>query len=316
MKLVVFIPCLNEEETLPSVLKTIPKTIPGVDSIEVLVVDDGCTDRTVAVARKHGVRHFVRHRVNLGLSPSFRDGLNQALAIGADIIVMTDGDNQYPQERIPDLIRPLITGEADTVIADRQVQSIAHFSPMKKFLQWLGTAVLNIAAGTKIPDVTSGFRAYSRAAALQLNPVAPYSFATETAIQAAQKGQKIAIIPIKTNPMTRESRQFKSNWQHVRKSSVTIIRAFYMYRPFVLFLSLGGLFLLIGVMPFLHFFWLTLTTRSAYGAHHLQSLIAGTVFLIASFTTFTLGVIADLIRINRLLLEDILERQKRNEYGR
>jgi len=314
MKLVIFIPCLNEEETLPSVLKSIPAKISGVDTIEVLIVDDGSTDNTVTVAKRLGVRHFLRHTVRQGLSKSFRDGLNYALEMGADIIVLTDGDNQYPQECTPDLIQPILEGRADTVIADRQVQTITHFSPNKKILQWFGTWVLNTAAGTKIPDAVSGFRAYSRAAALQLNPVAPYSFATETTIQAAHKGQSIAIVPIKTNPKTRESRQFKSNWQHVRRSSVTIVRAFYMYRPFALFLPLGFFFLVVGAAPFVHFFWLTITTKSPFGAHHLQSLIIGSVLLVASFISFTLGVIADLIRINRLLLEDILERQKRLDY--
>ena len=314
MKLVIFIPCLNEAETLPMVLATIPKTIPGVDDIDILIVDDGSTDDTIAVARHHGVKHFFRHTSNQGLSQSFRDGLNQSLAMGADIIVLTDGDNQYPQERIPDLIKPILAGKADTVVADRQVQTIAHFSPTKKFLQWFGTWVLNTAASTDVPDGTSGFRAYSRKAALQLNPVASYSFATETTIQAAHKGQSIAHITIRTNPKTRESRQFKSNWQHVRRSSVTIIRAFYMYRPFALFLSLGVFFLVVGGIPFLHFFWLTLTTKAPFGAQHLRALITGAVLLIASFISFTLGVIADLIRINRLLLEDILERQKRAEY--
>lgn len=316
MKLVVFIPCLNEEETLPMVLSTIPKKIAGVDDIEVLIVDDGSTDQTIAVAKKHGVKHFIRHNANLGLSPSFRDGLNGALALGADIAVLTDGDNQYPQELIPELIQPILDGQADTVIADRQVQTIAHFSPVKKFWQKFGTWVLNVAAGTDVPDAVSGFRAYSRDAALQLNPVAPYSFATETTIQAAHKGQAIAYVKIHTNPKTRESRQFKSNWQHIRKSSVTIVRAFYMYRPFALFLPLGFFFLIVGTAPFAHFFWLTITTKSPFGAHHLQSLIAGSVLLIASFISFTLGVIADLVRINRLLLEEMLERQKRAEFAK
>jgi glycosyltransferase involved in cell wall biosynthesis len=314
MKLVVFIPCLNEEETLPVVIKSIPRKIPGIDSVEILIVDDGSTDSTVEVAKKHGVKHFLHHTQRQGLSSSFRDGLNKALEMGADIIVLTDGDNQYPQEHIPDLIQPILDGKADTVIADRQVLTITHFSPTKKLWQWFGTWVLNTAAGTKIPDAVSGFRAYSRAAALQLNPVAPYSFATETTIQAAHKGQAIGIVPIKTNPKTRESRQFKSNWQHVRRSSVTIVRAFYMYRPYALFLPLGFFFLIVGGAPFVHFFWLTITTKSPFGAHHLQSLIIGSVLLVASFISFTLGVIADLIRINRLLLEDILERQKRADF--
>jgi glycosyltransferase involved in cell wall biosynthesis len=311
MKLVIFIPCLNEEQTLPDVLQTIPKKIASIDDIDILIVDDGSTDETIAVAKKHGVKHFIRHLQNEGLSPSFKDGLNGALELGADIIVLTDGDNQYPQEKIPELIKPIIDGKADTVIADRQVQTIEHFSPMKKLLQSFGTAVLNTAAGTHIPDGVSGFRAYSKSAAMQLNPIAPYSFATETTIQAGHKRQTIAILPITTNPKTRESRQFKSSWQHVRKSSVTIVRAFIMHRPYVIFLTLGTFLLICGLIPFAHYLFLFFTVQHPNGAHHLQSLIIGTVLLNGAFISFTLGIIADLVRINRLLLEDMLEQTKR-----
>lgn len=317
MKLVVMIPCLNEEETLPLVLKSIPKKIKGIDTIEVLVINDGSTDDTVAVARKNGVTQFVQHTVRQGLSRGFKDGLNRSLELGADIIVLTDGDNQYKQEHIPELIQPILDGRADTVVADRGTQTIEHFSPSKKFWQRFGTLVLNIAAGTSVPDATSGFRAYSRKAAMQLNPIAEYSFATETTIQASHKRQSIAIVPIKTNPKLRESRQFKSSWQHVRRSSITIARAFIMYQPYVLFLSLSVLFLILGLIPFIHFFWLSFTQKSrfVFGTHHLQSLITGSVLLIASFISLTLGVIADLVRINRLLLEDILEQTKRQRFG-
>ncbi|HEV2403559.1 MAG TPA: glycosyltransferase family 2 protein [Candidatus Saccharimonadales bacterium] len=315
MKLVIFVPCLNEEQTLPTVLRSIPKKIAGIDEIEILVVDDGCTDGTVAVARRNGVKHFVHHRRNMGLSTSFKDGLNRALQLGADIIVLTDGDNQYPQERIPELIRPIQDGWADTVIADRQIETIDHFTPTKKFLQHFGTKVLNMAAGTTIPDATSGFRAYSRSAAMQLNVIARYSFATETVIQAAHKQQAIAIIPIKTNPKTRESRQFKSSWQHVRKSSITIIRAFIMHQPYVVFLTIGVVLLIGGLIPFVHYLILYFTTKNPNGPHHLQSLIIGAVLLVASFIAFTLGVIADLVRINRLLLEDILEHLKQARFN-
>lgn len=317
MKLVVMIPCLNEEETLPLVLESIPKKIKGIDVIETLVIDDGCTDNTVKVAKKYGVTQFVRHTTNQGLSRAFRDGLNRSLELGADIIVLTDGDNQYKQERIPDLIQPILDGKADTVIADRQTQTIEHFSPSKKLWQRFGTWVLNMAAGTDIPDGTSGFRAYSRDAAMQLNPIAEYSFATETTIQASHKHQAIGIVPIKTNPKLRESRQFKSSWQHVRRSSITIARAFIMYRPFALFLSLGVILLILGLIPFANFGYLYLTERTSivFGPHHLQGLIIGSVLLIASFISFTLGVIADLVRINRLLLEDILEQTKRRNFG-
>lgn len=317
MKLVVMIPCLNEEETLPLVFETMPRKIRGIDSVEFLVIDDGCTDNTVEVAKKLGVKHFVHHTKNEGLSRSFKDGLNACLGLGADIIVLTDGDNQYKQEKIPELIQPILDGKADTVIADRGTQTIAHFSLFKKFLQKFGTGVLNFAAGTNIPDATSGFRAYTRDAAMEINVVADYSFATETTIQASNKRQAIAIVPIKTNPKLRESRQFKSSWQHARRSSITIVRAFIMYKPYALFLSMGFFFLILGLLPFLNFYidYLTQKTQFVFGPHHLQGLIIGSVLLIASFISFTLGVIADLIRINRLLLEDTLELTKRQKFG-
>jgi glycosyltransferase involved in cell wall biosynthesis len=307
------IPCLNEEETLPLVFKSMPKKIQGIDEIEVLIIDDGCTDDTVGVAKKYGVTKFIRHNMNEGLSRSFKDGLNGALALGADIIVLTDGDNQYKQEKIPELIQPILDGKADTVIADRGTQTIDHFSPFKKFLQRFGTWVLNVAAGTDIPDATSGFRAYTRAAAMQINVVADYSFATETTIQANHKRQAIAVVPIKTNPKLRDSRQFKSSLQHARRSSITIVRAFIMYKPYALFLTLGIVLLILGLIPFTNFLadYLTQRTQIVFGPHHLQGLIIGSVLLIGSFVSFTLGVIADLIRINRLLLEDTLELTKR-----
>jgi glycosyltransferase involved in cell wall biosynthesis len=313
VKLVIMIPCLNEEGTLPLVLESIPKRIDGVDSIETLIVDDGCTDRTVEVARRLGVRHFVHHRKNQGLSRSFRDGLIRALELGADIIVLTDGDNQYKQERIPELIRPILDGEADTVIADRDTQNIEHFSATKKFLQKFGTWVLNLAAGTSVPDATSGFRAYSRKAAMQLNVIAEYSFATETTIQAAHKHHAMSHVTIPTNEKLRESRQFKSNWQHTRRSAVTIVRAFIMYKPYAIFLSLGFILLVLGLAPFVHVLWKSLRVHEylIFGPKHIRSLVVGTVLLIAAFISFTLGIVADLVRINRLLLEDVLEQVKK-----
>lgn len=311
LKLVIMIPCLNEEKTLPLVLKTMPKSIKGIDDIELLLIDDGCTDKTVEVAKKNGIKHFIIHKKNLGLSRAFRHGLNKALRMGADIIVLTEGDNQYPSEKIPDLVKPIVEGRADLVIADRQTQTISHFTRTRKFFQKLGTAVLNFLAGTNVPDAVSGFRAYSKYAALELNPVANYSWATETTIQAGFKGHRIEIIKIKTNPKTRNSRQFKSDWQHIRKSSITIIRSFVMYKPYMLFFSVGAILFIAGLIPFIHYLILLFTASHPYGAHHLQSLISGTVLLNAAFISITLGVIADLIRINRSLLEDILSIVKR-----
>jgi len=309
------IPCLNEETTLPLVLETIPKTIEGVDELEILVIDDGCTDETVEVARSLGVTEFVHHPQNRGLAHSLRDGIQRGLELGADILVLTDGDNQYPQERIPDLIRPILEGTADTVIADRQVQTIVHFSPTKKFLQKLGTGVMNVAAGTDIPDGTSGFRAYSKESAIKLNLVGRFNFATETTIQAANKRLAFAYLPIVTNPKTRESRLFKSSWEHVRKSTVAMLNAFTMYRPYTVFLSIGAVFFVVGLIPFIHYFYLLLTAKNVNGAHHIQFLLIGAVLLNVSFVSVTLGIVANLIRVNRSLIEDTLEVIKRAQFG-
>ncbi len=314
MKLVIFIPCLNEEETLPLVFETIPKKIPGIDEIEVIIVDDGCTDNTVEIARRLGVKHFVHHVKNKGLAFSFRDGIRKSLELGADIIVLTDGDNQYPQERIPDLIRPIQDGKADIVIADRQITSIEHFSASKKLLQKVGTWVLNKAAGTNVPDGTSGFRAYSKQAAIELNLITRYSFGMETIIQAGNKRQAIATITIKTNPKTRDSRLMKSNLGHARRSGIAIMRGFMMYNPYGIFVTLGIILLIAGAIPFLHYVYLDITTSHANGPHHLQSLIIGAVLLNASFIAFTLGFVADLIRINRSLIEDSLDIIRNMEY--
>jgi len=316
MKLVIMIPCLNEETTLPLTLATIPTKINGISDIDIVVINDGSTDRTLEVAKKLGVKHFVNHPKNRGLAMSLRDGIRKALELGADILVLTDGDNQYPQERIPDLVEPIVNGRSDIVIADRQTHKIDHFSPSKKFLQKFGTLVLNLVAGTSIPDATSGFRAYSKEAAIKLNLVGRFNFAMETTVQASYKRLAIGTITIETNPKTRESRLFKSSWEHVRKSSIALFNAFTMYKAYMVFIALGVILLISGLIPFAHYLFLVLTNnKTAYGAHHLQSLIVGTVLLNAAFICFTLGVIANLIRINRSMLEDILEEQRRHQYG-
>ena len=314
MKLVVMIPCLNEAETLPLVFQTMPKTIKGIDQLEILVIDDGSTDETYEVAKKLGVVHFIRHKINRGLAISFREGLKESLKMGADIIAITDGDNQYPQQKIPELIQPILDGLADVVIADRQTSSIKHFSLFKKFLQTFGTWVLNKVSRSNVPDGTSGFRAYSREAAIQLNLIAPYSFATETVIQSGNKGQRTANITIQTNPKTRESRVMKSSISHARKSAIVILRSVMMYEPYAIFITIGVLFLLAGLIPFIHYLYLVFTANDPYGAHHLQSLIVGGVLLTASFIAFTLGLIADLIRVNRILIEEVLANQKKELY--
>jgi glycosyltransferase involved in cell wall biosynthesis len=280
MKVIVQIPCYNEEETLPLVLETIPKKIEGVDKVEILVIDDGSTDKTVEVAKKHGVDHIVTRARNVGLARQFHEGVNYALEHGADIVVNTDGDNQYPQEKIPELIAPILKGEADIVVADRQTATIAHFSPLKKLFQRFGSYVVNRAAGTNIPDSVSGFRAYSKKSLLRLNIVTRFSYCTETIIQAGNKRLAIASIPIETNPKTRESRLFKNMWHHMYKSGTTIIRAYIMYRPHVVFGTLTAILLVVGLIPFVRF--LVLATQGSAGGH-LQSLVFGAVLLMAAF---------------------------------
>ncbi len=313
MKVIVQIPCLNEETTLPQVMATMPKKIPGVDVLEYLVIDDGSTDRTVEVAKELGVHHILRHRRNMGLARSFRDGVYYALEQGADIVVNTDGDNQYPQEKIPELIQPILDGKAEIVVADRQTHLIAHFSPFKKFLQRFGSLVVNKAAGTDLPDAASGFRAYSKYALIRLNIITQFSYCMETIIQAGNKRIAITSIPITTNPKTRESRLFKNTWEHVLKSMSAIIRAYIMYKPRVVFASLSGIFLVAGLLPFARYLYLMTTDDTG---NHIQSLLLGAVLLIAAFLSAALGVIADLIHINRTLHEETLEQIKVQRFGK
>lgn len=308
MKLFIQVPCLNEESTLPAVLKSIPKTIPNIDSIELLVIDDGSKDKTIEVAKQHGVKHFVRHTRNKGLGISFHDGVQYALEHGADIVVNTDGDNQYPSNRIGDLVQPIINGKADIVVADRQIAKIAHFSGFKKFLQKAGSRTVNLAAGTDIPDAASGFRAYSKESLIKINSITRFSYCMETIIQAGQKRLAISSIPIETNAKTRESRLFKSTPEHVLKSASAIMRAYLMYKPYTVFLAFGGILLALGLIPFVRYIYLILVDEQG---NHIQSLVLGSVLLIGAFLCLVLGILADLIRINRILLEDQLEYSKR-----
>ncbi len=314
MKLVVQIPCLNEEETLPLVFEKMPRHIPGIESIEYLVIDDGSRDRTLDVATELGVQHLIRHAGNMGLGQSFRDGILKALEVGADILVNTDGDNQYPSEMIPELVRPIIEGRADIVIADRQTHTIEHFSPLKKVLQRVGSRVVSVVAGVDLPDAASGFRAYSREALLRLNPMARFSYCMETIIQAGNKRLAITSVPIKTNPKTRDSRLFRNMREHVLKSALIILRAYIMYRPMMLFMTISSVLFAAALIPFVRFLVLLYFGHDSAGVHHVQSLIAGSVLLIASMLFFALGIIADLIRINRALTEEALEQQKRDRF--
>ena len=308
MKLCIQVPCLNEEHTLPDVLKTIPKKIDGIDEIEIVIINDGSTDRTVEVAKKLGVKHFVLHPMRRGLAQSFQDGIMKCLELGADIIVNTDGDNQYPSEEIPRLIQPILAGTADMVVADRQVQKIAHFSAGKKFFQKFGTWVLNKAANTNLPDGPSGFRAYTRETAIKINVFTRFSYAMETIIQAGNSGITIDTVKIDVNPKTRESRLFNSSTEHVLRSGAAIFRAFVMYRPFFLFINLSVVLFVLGAIPFGRFLWGFFDNQPG---QHIQSLLFGLVLMTGSIMSFTLGVIADLTRINRQMQEKQLETTKK-----
>lgn len=311
MKVFVQIPCLNEEKTLPLVLSSIPKKIKGVDKIEVLIVDDGSDDKTVEIAKKMNVKHFVIHIKTMGLARSFRDGIDYALKNGADIVITTDGDNQYPQERIGDLVSPIINGDADIVIGDRQTANIAHFSAFKRIMQKLGSHIVNIAAGTDLPDAASGFRAYSKNSLIRLNIITQFSYCMETIIQAGNKRLRIDSIKIETNPKTRESRLFKNIWQHIFKSGKAIVRSYIMFKPYLVFAILGTVFFAIGIIPFVRYLFFFFAGQ---GIGHLQSLIFGSLMLVGALLSFALMVISDLLRINRTLIEDQLERIKEIQY--
>jgi glycosyltransferase involved in cell wall biosynthesis len=313
VRLVVQVPCLNEEETLPLVLSSIPKHIPGIDEILVLIIDDGSTDRTVDVAKSYGVTHFVRHARNRGLGRSFHDGVQRALELGADIVVNTDGDNQYPQERIGDLVQPILTGEAEIVIADRQVHLVEHFSRFKIMMQRIGSRIVNRAAGTNLPDAASGFRAYSRESIMLLNTITRFSYCMETIIQAGNKKLAITSIPVTTNPKTRESRLFKNMYQHMLLSAAAIVRAYIMYKPYVIFIGLATLFGVLGLVPYVRFAFLQLEDQPG---SHIQSLLVGAVLLIIAFLNVIIGIISDLIRTNRILIEDSLEHTKKMRFGK
>jgi len=316
MKLIVQIPCYNEEQTLPQTVADIPRQIEGVDEVEILIIDDGSTDRTVEVARELGVEHIVCNKHNLGLAKTFRNGLDACLKAGADIIVNTDGDNQYVGEDIPLLVEPVLAGRADMVIGDRQTGKIAHFSKAKKFLQWFGSGVVRKLAGVWVPDTVSGFRAFSREAAIRLNIVSSYSYTIETVIQAGKKQLAVESVPIRTNSKTRESRLFKSIPDFIMRQVTTIVRMYAMYQPLRFFFVIGGLLTVLGLLPVLRFLFFYLIGE---GGGHIQSLVLGGVLLLMGFISFIAGLVADLISFNRQLQEMTLERVRRmelNEYER
>ncbi|MBC7186572.1 MAG: glycosyltransferase family 2 protein [Calditrichaeota bacterium] len=311
MKLIIQIPCYNEEATLPVTLQALPKSVPGVDELEVLVIDDGSTDRTVEVARAHGVNHIVRLTKNKGLAEGFMVGLDACLKLGADIIVNTDADNQYCAADIETLIRPILEGKAEMVIGDRQINGLAHVPFVKKKLQLLGSWVVRQVSGTSIPDATSGFRAMSRDAALRLNVVSNFTYTLETIIQAGKKNIALAHVPVRTNSTLRESRLFKSIWAYVRKSMGTIFRIYTMYEPLRMFLYIGSAVFGVGVLIGLRFLYFYLFAGK--GSGHIQSLILAAILIIVGFQVFMIGLLADLIGANRRLIEEALYRIKKTE---
>ena len=304
MKLVIQIPCLNEESTLPVTLADLPRSLPGFDTIEVLVIDDGSTDRTSEVARAHGVHHVVRFPVRRGLARGFEAGLREALAMGADVIVNTDADNQYVGADIARLVEPIVAHRADMVVGTRPIESIQHFSLMKKSLQRLGSAVVRGLSAADVPDATSGFRAYSRDAALRLTVVTGFTYTLETLIQASHKNIAIVHVPIRVNGKLRESRLFRGVGAYVTRSLGTMIRVYLLYRPLRFFLSLAALFGAGALLLFVRFLVLFFTTPGQTG--HVQSLVvAGALAMIAGLLV-ALGVLGDLTAMNRRLLDEIL----------
>ncbi len=302
MKLIIQIPCLNEAETLPITLTDLPTAVAGFDTVEWLIVDDGSTDDTAAVARAHGVHHVVRHTRNQGLAKAFMNGLRAATDLGADVIVNTDADNQYCADDIPKLVAPILAGHADIVVGARPIATIEHFSPAKKFLQKLGSWVVRVVSRTDIPDAPSGFRAMSREAAKRLMVFNDYTYTLETIIQAGQRNMAIVSVPIRVNGDLRPSRLVKSIPGYIRRSIGTMIRIFVIYRPFRFFGTIGLTLLALGTLIGLRFmvFWL-----QGDSGGHVQSLILAAILLGAGFNTILIAFIADLLAANRKLLEDI-----------
>lgn len=310
MKLIIQIPCFNEELTLPLTFANLPKKIEGIDKIETLIINDGSSDRTVEVARELGVNHIVSLKQNRGLASAFTTGIDACLHLGADIIVNTDADNQYNGADIEKLVKPIIDQKADIVIGERPIDEIEHFSAGKKALQHLGSWVVSMASNSNIADTTSGFRAFSREGALRLNVINKFTYTLETIIQAGHTRIPMVSIPIRTNPQTRESRLFKGIGNYLRRSFPVIIRSFAMYTPLKLFSIIGSIFLLISlviVFRFLYFYFI------GSGSGHIQSLILTTILSIIGISILSLGLLADIISANRRLLEDIQYRVRKME---
>jgi glycosyltransferase involved in cell wall biosynthesis len=310
VKLIIQIPCYNEEQNLGETLAALPRSIPGFDSVETLIIDDGSTDGTSGVARQAGATYLLRFPVNLGLARAFSAGLDAALKLGADVIVNTDADNQYRGADIALLVQPILAGQAEMVIGDRAPHRVKHFGPMKRLLQRVGSWVVRRLSGTTVPDAASGFRAFSRRAALRLNVFTTFTYTLETIIQAGKKHIPIAHVPITTNPERRPSRLFARLTVYLRRSISTLIRIYALYEPLKVFWRLGGVCVAIGTIIGLRFLFEYLAGE---GAGHIQSLILAAVLLIVGVVTMLIGLLADLIAANRTLLEDTLFRMRELE---
>src|SRR3954462_9119171 len=314
MKLIIQIPCFNEQEQLPATLADLPREMPGIDEIEWLIIDDGSTDGTVETARAHGVDHVVRLTNNKGLAAGFQAGLDACLKLGADLIVNTDADNQYNARDIPKLLAPILEGNADMVVGDREVAGIEHFSALKVTLQKLGSAVVRRASETNVPDTTSGFRAYNREAAIQLQVVSRFTYTLETIIQAGKNLVAVDHVPIRTNPKTRESRLFPSMWSYVRRNGVAIFRIYSAYEPLRVFMAAAGIVGLISLIIWGRFAYFYIVEGEGKG--HVQSLILGAVLFIAAVQLAALGIVGDILAASRVLQQRTLERVRRGGAGR
>jgi glycosyltransferase involved in cell wall biosynthesis len=310
MKLIIQIPCFNEAEQLPRTLAELPREVEGFDRVEWLVIDDGSTDETIAVARSYGVDHLVRLTNNKGLAAAFQAGIDTALKLGADVIVNTDADNQYYGPDVARLVGPIVEGRADMVVGDREVTGIEHFSPLKKTLQRLGSWVVRQASGTTVPDTTSGFRAYNREAAIGILVVSKFTYTLETIIQAGKLLVAIDHVPIRTNPKTRESRLFPSMGSYVRRNALSIFRIYAQYEPLRIFWSLA---LLMGVASLAVWIRFLVAYADGSGKGHVQSLILGAVLFIAAVVLWALGVIGDLLAAQRVMTQRTFERVRRIE---
>ena len=313
MKLIIQIPCFNEAETLEVTLNDLPKHIDGIDEIEYLIIDDGSHDNTAEVAKKWGVHYVVRFRRNKGLAKGFMAGLDACLKNGADIIVNTDADNQYCGADIETLVRPILDKKAHIVIGERPIDDTEHFTPLKKKLQHFGSWVVRKASKTTIPDAPSGFRPYSREAAMRINVINDYTYTLETIVQSGREKMAVMSVPIRTNPELRESRLFHSMWGYIKKSMLTIVRTYLMYRPLYFFFMLGRILALVGVGFFVRYF---VFFCSGEGGGHLQSLILASTLLIVGFQTIVVGLLGDVISANRKILQDVQYHVRKMDYSR